>query len=205
MKKKLYPIATLISFVVLLNSCASSKEYQAQRKTDIENAKEAVSGCFVEFNDGTIKNYSTLKLVKGVLKTPHLLADSQAKIDTKDIKAYQNKDHYAISQSVYIPKRRSYVAVESLPGFAVRIAKGRLNVYVRKSYNTHKAVDEFFLQPGDDGQILEYSYTLMNDVIKNSPEALVFFNSKKYKSIKPGKLKVTAEIYNNNQSIAKTK
>lgn len=205
MKKNLYSIATLLSLIFILNSCAGSKEYQAQRKTDVENAKETATGCFVEFNDGSIKNYSTLILVKGILKTPHLLADGKTRIEAKDIKAYQNKDHYAISQTVFNPKRRSLVAVESLPGFAVRIAKGELNVYVRKTYNTQKAVDEFFLQSGTNGEIVEYSYALMNDFIKNSPEAREFFNSKKYKTAKPRKLKVTAEIYNNSLSITKTK
>lgn len=205
MKKNLYLIASLLSIIFLLNSCASSQVYQSQRKADVENAKVTTTGCFVEFNDGSLKNYSTLVLVKGVLKTPHLLADGKTRIDAKDIKAYQNKEHYAISQTVFNPKRRSLVAVESLPGFAVRIAKGDLNVYVRKTYNTQKAVDEFFLQAGTDGEIVEYSYTLMNDFIKNSPEAKEFFNNKKYKAPKPRKLKVTAEIYNNSQSITKTK
>lgn len=205
MKKNLYSITTILAFLVLLNSCAVNKEYLLQRKSDIKNAKDAATSCFVEFNDGTVKNYTTLKIIKGVMTTPHLLANGKIRIEAKDIRAYQNDEHYAISQSVFNPKRHSYVAVESLPGFAVRIAKGRLNVYVRKCYNTQKAVDEFFLQSGNDGQILEYSYTLMNDFIKNSPEALDFFNSKKDKTVKPKKLKVTAEIFNNSLSITKTK
>jgi hypothetical protein len=201
--KKTLIFTSLISGIMLLGSCATNKEYQVQRKHNIENAKEMATACFVELNDGTVKNYTSLRLVTGVLKTPYLLADEKTKIYAKDIKAYQNNQHYAISQEAFAAKSRSYVAVECLPGFAVRIAKGKLNIYVRKYYNSQKAVDEFFLQSGSNGEILAYSPELMNNFIRNSPEALEFFNGKKYKSIRPKKLQATAEIFNSAPSLSK--
>ena len=203
MKLKIY-FPTFLFILILINSCSINKNYVTQRKLEIQNAKDADRSCFVELNDGTINNYSTLVLVIGLLKTPHLIADGKIKIEAKNIRAYQNDEHYAISQSVYNPKRRSYVAVESLPGFAIRIAKGDLNIYVRKSNNNNKAVDEFFLQTGNYGEITAYSPVLMNDVIKTSPEALDLFNSKKYRSVRP-KLKAAAEIFNNSQSVTRLK
>jgi hypothetical protein len=164
MKKSFYLLAVLFAFLTIFNSCTVNKQLSAQRELDIKNSREEGSGCFVEFTDGTIKKYNTLKLMRGVMKTPHLLADGKIKIEAREIKAYQNADHYAISQLLYSPKKPSYVAIETLPGFAVRIARGNVNMYVRKFYNTQNAVDEFFVQ-SPDGQITEYLNTsLIPDV-----------------------------------------
>ena len=132
MRKSLQQLTVLFAILIAVSSCKSSKEAMAQRKADIEQSKEATTACFVQLNDGTIKNYTTLKLVTGMLKTPYLLADGKIKILGKDIKAYQSKEHYAISQENFTSCHRSYVAKETLPGFAIRIAKGKINVYTKK-------------------------------------------------------------------------
>ncbi len=175
MKKTLYLLVVLFSLITFFNSCSVNKELSAQRELDIKNSREEGSGCFVEFTDGTIKKYNTLKLMRGLMKTPHLMADGKIKIEAREIKAYQNADHYAISQLLYSPKKPSYVAIETLPGFAVRIARGNVNMYVRKFYNTQNAVDEFFVQ-SPDGQISEF--------VNNSPtphsDVQSIFREKKY-------------------------
>lgn len=170
------------------NSVTSNERYIQNESPD----------CFVEFADGQIKNFSTLKLIKGITTTPHLLGDGKFKINARDINAYQNNEHYAISQKVYNPKRLSYVAIESLPGFAVQIAKGELNIYVRKSYNSNKAIEEYFIQNCDE-LITAYSYEAMIEVIKDNPEAAEYFNSQKYKAARPV-LKGTAELFNSGNS-----
>lgn len=202
--KPVFYLFVLPSFLFSFISCSTNKHYLVQRKTDLENARIPDERCFVEFNDGTIVHYSSLTLVTGIMQTPHLLADHSKRIEAKDIRSYQNNEHYAISQTVYKPKRRSFVAVETLPGFAVRIAEGDLNVYVRKTTISNKAMDEFFLQNGNNGEIREYSSSLMNELIKNNPEAKDLFKSKRYRAERP-KIKATAEVYNNAQSFTKSR
>ena len=196
MRITLQPTAILFSTLVLLGSCKYTKDSVVQRKADIEKSKEQTSACFVQMNDGTIKNYSTLKLVTGLLKTPYLLADGKIRIMGKDIKAYQNKDHYAISQAIFTSGHKSYVATETLPGFAVRIAKGKINVYAKKYYNGVGAVDEYFVQKGDGGQILAYTTENMNMMVKDDDEALAFFVNKSYTTPK-SKKELTQPPYSN--------
>jgi hypothetical protein len=90
---------------------------------------------------------------------------------------------------------KSNIAVETLPGFAVRIASGRLNVYVKKYKINGSVVDEYYLQEGK-GQVLAYSPELMDALIKNSPEALDFFNNNRKHIRLTKQLQTTAYIYN---------
>lgn len=203
MKKILSMGALLISSLALLNSCASSSVSVAQRKSDIENSKESSVACFVQMNDGTIKNYSTLKLVTSFVSTPYLLADGKMKIKAKEITAYQNQDHYAVSQKTFCCGRKSHVATETLPGFAIRTVKGKINVYCKKYYNGQVAIDEYFIQAGQNGQIMAYTPALMSEMIKDNPEAYSLFTSKKFKGSTPEKLHATAHLYNDGQLMSK--
>ena len=115
----------ILCLLILLNSCVTSKNSIDQFKTEIESPKEGAA-CFVQMADGSVKNYATLKLVTGVFQTPHLLADGSIIITATEVKAYQNNDHYAVAQKEFTPLKNSFVAVNALPGFAVRIAKGKL-------------------------------------------------------------------------------
>ena len=205
MKLTLQPTVILLSTLILLGSCNSTKESIAQRKSDIEKSKEPTTACFIQLNDGTIKNYSSLKLVTGLLKTPYLLADGKIKIMGKDIKAYQNKDHYAISQSCFTSGHKSYVATETLPGFAIRIAKGKINVYAKKYYNGVGAVDEYFVQKGDGGQILAYTTENMNMIVKDDEEALAFFVNKSYTTSKTRKELIQAPYSNASRASTRNK
>jgi hypothetical protein len=157
MKTKLPYIKGIACFLIFLSSCTTSKNSIDQHKPEIENPKEETS-CFVQMNDGTIKNFGTLQLVTGVFKTPHLLGDGNVTITAAEIKAYQSKEHYAVSQKeIPAATRPSHVAVDALPGFAVRIAKGKLNVYTLKYYNGHNTTEKYFLQAGDDAAIVAYT------------------------------------------------
>jgi len=196
------PFKALICLSIILNSCALSKNSLEQPVTVVDQPKEAVA-CFVEMNDGSVKNFSTLKLVTGVFKTPHLLANDSIVITADQIKSYQNKAHYAISQKQFTDKKPSLVAVEALPGFAVRIAKGKLNVYSLKYYNGHNVTEKFYLQSGDNAPIVAYSETLMNEMVKDNSEAYTFFNEKNKVSAIAKKLVITAEIYNSAKDISR--
>ncbi len=198
MKTNLPYFKGVACLLILLYSCTTSKNSIDQIKAEIGNPKEETS-CFVQMNDGTIKNFGTLQLVTGFFKTPHLVADGHVTIIAAEIKAYQNKDHYAVSQKeFYTPTKPSYVAVDALPGFAVRIAKGKLNVYTLKYYNGHNTTEKYFLQPGDDGAIVAYTPQLLNELVKDNTEAYTFFNQKNKIAVLPKKLLLAVDIYNNN-------
>lgn len=203
MKKTLPLAALLISSLALFNSCATSSVSVAQRKSDIENSKESSVACFVQMNDGAIKNYNTLKLVTSAFSTPYLLADGKTRIKASQITAYQNQEHYAISQKTFCCGRKSHVATETLPGFAVRTVKGKINIYCKKYYNGQVVIDEYFIQAGQNGQIMAYSPSLMSDMIKDNPEAYTLFTSKKFKGNLTEKLHATAHMYNDGQLMSK--
>ena len=203
MKTPLSSTALLLCSIIFLQSCATSSISRTQRKADIVNSKETASGCFVQLNDGTIKHYNSLKLVTSPITSPYLLADGKTRIKAKQITAYQNRDHYAISQKTFFGGRLSYVATETLPGFAVRTVKGKINVYCKKYYNGQVALNEYFLQAGDNGKIIPYTPNLLNELVKDNSEAASFFNSKKYKGSSTEKLHATAHLYNNGQLISK--
>ena len=196
MKKHLHQVALILGALVILNSCATSSLSKSERKSVTAISKEPGTSCFVKMNDGSIKNYTTLKLVTGPFKSPYLLADGKVKIKANQITAYQNDKHYAISQATFCCGRKSKVATETLPGFAVRTAKGKLNVYCKKYFNGQVAVDEFFLQAGDDGKVVAYTPELLNELLKDNADAIGFFNNKKFKGTLPEKLLATAKMYN---------
>jgi len=193
------PLALLVLFgiTILLHSCATSSVSQLDRKNGIANSKENTADCFVKMNDGTIKQFTSLKLVTGVFKTPYLLADGKVKFKASQILAYQNKDHYAVSQKTFCCGRMSHIATETLPGFAVRTVKGKLNVYCKKYANGQVTADEYYLQAGNDGKIQVYSPELMTELVKDNTEAYSFFTNKKFKGSSTEKLQATAQLYNN--------
>lgn len=191
--KPLFPaLLACICIPALFSSCAVSNVSEDQRKADIAYSKEAETACFVKLKDGSLKNYQTLELVTGVFTTPHLLADGKTNIYADGIIAYQNQDHYAISQSTFATGRRTVAAVETLPGFAVRIAKGKVNVYCKKFYNGHHAVNEYFVQSGNDGEIFAFSETKMKEIVKDYPEAADLFTGKKFNGANVKKSQATS-------------
>ncbi len=203
MKKNLPLILMLLYIVTLMSACTTVKKTQADRTSTFKNAKENTADCFVQKADGSIEHYTSLQLVTGMFITPHLLANGNIKIYGAAIKAYQNKDHYAIWPGNIERGRRSKVAVETLPGFAVRIAKGNLNVYCKKYFNGTKAVDELFIQSGTEGKIIAYTPELLTELVKNHPEVVDFLNSKKKINPVSKKLQAVAEIYNRPQLMTK--
>ena len=203
MKNIVSAIAMLLITTALLNSCAVSKNSIDQQQTTETNANEASPNCFVQLNDGTIKQFSTLKLVTGVLTTPHLSGDGKVVINAKEIVAYQNDKHYAVSSKILTSRKSANVSVETLPGFAVRVLSGKLNVYCRKYYNGASTSDEYFLQNGSDGYIIAYSKDVLKSLLKDDMNASAFFNSKTKISPTSKKMLTAVEIYNKGQMMTK--
>ena len=127
MKTFVPSVALLCTILISLNSCSVSKNSVLPPKADVDNSNGTTSSCFVVKTDGSRQDYSTVKLVTGVLTTPHLLADNRIVIEAKDVLAYQDNKRFAVSQKLLTTKKTSYVASETLPGFAVRIATGKLS------------------------------------------------------------------------------
>jgi hypothetical protein len=201
MKKIIPALAVLIYSTLLLNSCAVSNNSIALQNKN--NVTEGPVGCFVQFNNGTIKQFTTLKLVTGVLTTPHLLGDGKVVINAKEIIAYQNNRHYAVSSKILSSLKSANVAVETLPGFAVKIISGKLNVYSRKYYNGANSAEEYFLQSGNDGYIVSYSKEALISLLKEDAKASEFFNSKVKSVSGPQKILAAIEMYNNGQLMTK--
>lgn len=194
--RKTIPFFLTITILSLFCSCANTKQVAVERKTALQNSREQIPACFVQMSDGTVKNYSSLKLITSIYKSPHLLADGKIKIYPNEILSYQNNNHFAINAGGFsLGGHKSNIASETLPGFAVRIAAGRLNVYIKKYKVNERVIDEYFLQEGD-GQVLAYTPELMDALIKNSPEALDFFNNNRKHIKLTRQLKLTASIFN---------
>jgi hypothetical protein len=197
MKKSIPALAFLCMAVYILAACSTSQNTVNQPLPDTDKGNLGTSSCYVIRTDGSTQYYSTLKLVTGVFTTPHLVADGKTVIQAKEVMAYQDGKRYAVSQKLLTTSKASYVADETLPGFAVRVARGKLNIYSRKYYNGNTSKTEYFLQAGDEGEIIAYSPEAMKELIKDNNAALDYFNSKTRISPKSRKMMVTADMYNN--------
>lgn len=203
MKNFIPAVAVLISTTILVNSCAVSKNSNDSQNSALKNVNEASATCFVQLNDGSIKQFSTLKLVTGVLATPHLVADGKVVINSKDIIAYQHDKHYAVSAKILTSTKSAAVSVETLPGFAVKVVSGKLNVYCRKFYNGANTSNEYFLQDGSDGYIVAYTKDVLISMLKDDMNATAFFKSKTKVSPISKKMLTAVEIYNKGQMMTK--
>ncbi|RYF91484.1 MAG: hypothetical protein EOO03_01240 [Chitinophagaceae bacterium] len=203
MKRNLLRLPVLLCTVATLGACSSANHLITDRENNLKKGKENNAACFIQKKDGSVQQYNSLRLVTGLFTAPHLLADGNIRIEANEITAYQNADHYAVAPSKLENARKSKVAVESLPGFAVRIAKGNLNVYCKKYYNGAKAVDELYVQEGEDGRILPYSDELFQALLKKNPEAAALFQHKRKPASVLKKMQVVAEVYNKGQLYSK--
>lgn len=198
MKNHITAIAALFCASALFHSCAVSENASIVKKEDAENNNHISKTCFVQLNDGSIKQYHSLKLVTGVFSTPHLVADDNQVINTRDIIAYQDKKHYAVSAKLLTSKKSGAVAVETLPGFAVKILSGKLNLYSRRYYNGANTTEEYFLQEGEEGHIIAYSKEALKIMLGEDKKALYYFNSKTKKSAQSKIIIATVAMYNGN-------
>ncbi len=204
MKKSTTLIAAYCCMVTLtLFSCNTSKNSIANDKQESEIMVEHTSASFVQYLDGSIQNFQSLKLITGILVTPHLLGDGNKVIYAKDILAYQDNKQYAVSQKLFKSKRKSFVAKETLPGFAIKVISGKINVYKRTIFNGERATEQFFLQNGTGGEICAYSPELMNELLKSNPEVLNYFKSKTLKENLFEKLQTTVCLFNNDMAVTK--
>ena len=181
-----------------VNSDVNAEDY-----AEVKKPVDKPGTLFVEMNDGTIRNFTTLKMVTGILKTPHLVGDGQQIINGTDIKAYRDDEHFAVSQKTFESGRRTHLALEVLPGFVQRIATGKLNIYNKQYFNGYRKVDEFYIQSGSDGIILPYSESRLHDIVKDEPQAQKLFNGTNKKQTVLEKLQLCASIVNGSGMVTK--
>jgi hypothetical protein len=203
MKKQFSALTALLLTVCLFSACVSEKNTLTSMKPAAENLPaDNTENCFVEMKDGSIRKFSNLALVTGMFTSPHLLGDGKVKLFASQVKSYLSGDIYAVSQEALVGARKSCVAVETLPGFAIRLVKGRLNLYRKKYFNGQQTIDEFYLQLGDDAPIVAYNAKLMADLIHNNPEAAKYFIGRKAKKGLEKKLIATANLFNDEQQVS---
>jgi len=202
--KSILLLSAVSMTVLLLTSWSTPKSSSPQSLVDNNLLLDNPNAVFVVYKDGKVVQYQSLKFVKGVFTSPHLLADGKVKINPSEILAFQNENHYAVSQSQIADGRKSSVALETLPGFAVRLIKGRLNLYCKKYYNGYVAVNEYFVQLGQDGKIQKYSPELMESIIQDDPEACDYFSKKINNLHKLDLLQSTVSMYNKTVALNET-
>ena len=203
MKKISTIFTSFVAGTILISSCSTNKIMTIDKDQVKHELTNTSSTSFVKKKDGTIVFYNSLELKKGVFTSPHLLANGKIKIMPSEIVSYQNQDHYAVSQNTFSNGRKSFVAVKTLPGFGVRVVKGKLNIYCKQYFNGRAAIDEFYIQAGNEGKIYLYSPELMKELIRDNNVALNYFNQLEDLNDYSKKLQTTAEIYNNGMLMSK--
>lgn len=161
------------------------------------------TGCFVQFTDGTIKKFTTLKLVTKVFKTPHLVADDSVIIYANELKAYQNEKNYAVSQVEFGNGKKTYVAKDVLPGFAVRVAKGYLTVFSIKYYNGQNITEKLFVQQGELAAISPCTPEQIEVLVKDNNDALAILSANNKSLTGTKKLLAAVEVFNSSKLLSK--
>lgn len=184
------------AFLFLFISIFSGQFLQAQDKLMSSDK------LFVQMNDGTVKYFHSLKMVTGIMMTPHLVGDGKEVIHADDIKAYRDNDHFAVSQKTFRSGRKTYLALEVLPGFVQVIATGRISIYLKQSFNGYRRINEFFVQDGINAPIVPYTSAFMLELAKDDPQALKALNNRSVPLLE--KLQLTAGILNSNTSLVST-
>lgn len=200
---------TSVPFVTALLCIFSSLTFTVNGRNLVEkNLKTELpsgeyTGCFVQFTDGTIQEYKTLKLVTGIFKTPHLVANDSIVIYASQVSAYQNEECFAVSQKEFGENKKTLVAKDALPGFAVRVVTGRLNVFSIKFYNGHNTTEKLFIQNGAKGDITACTHELLEELIKENADAVSILHVKSKPLNDPKKFLAAVEAFNNSKLISK--
>lgn len=194
---------------LLIQSCASNKDaFSVPKEEQVKQAREARESelpCFVQWNDGSFSFFNSLVLSTGVFKEPRLLADDELEISGKQIIAYQNEDHYAISQDHFKMGRKSILAVETLPGFAIRVAKGKLNLYSAKFNKGQHSYDQYYVQDGDKGPILSCTNEFMSELLQKDPTAFDYVYQQMSGTARNKKLQQMAGLHKTSQGLTRNK
>ncbi len=191
--KKLLPLV----FVMICPVFTMGIFAQANTETHLDTKETAK--CFVEYNDGSIKEFQKLQLVTAMFKSPRLIADDNIIINPEEIKAYNDsKGRYAISSKLFEDAKETYVATAALNGFAYRMVKGKINVFALKYYNGRVTALKYYLQQGNKKAFVPYSAETLAAMIKDDAGAAQFCNNNEPDKNAGKFLTSVVEIYNSN-------
>jgi hypothetical protein len=196
------PFLTAMLFFSLFVNISSTANPHLQLNASEEPNGEH-TGCFVQFADGTVKQFTTLKLVTKMFKTPHLLANDSVIIYGPELKAYQNEEGYAVSQSVFGKFKKTYVAKSVLPGFAVRVVKGYLNIFSIKYYNGQNVTEKLFIQQPDAAAITPYTPEMLETLLKENSDALALLSTENKTLTGTKKILAAVELFNSSKLLTK--
>jgi hypothetical protein len=157
MKKITTSLLLAASSMFFLSACSVNQSLLQTEAMQSRAADNLEGGSFVRFKNGHMLYCQTLELKKGIFVSPHLLGDGWYKIKAAEVDHYQIDGEMAVSESRLHDDRTSRVAKNTLPGFAIRSVSGSLNVYQRKLFNGRSTYDRYYIQWGNDGQIVKYS------------------------------------------------
>jgi hypothetical protein len=198
---------TIVPFLaILLTSIFSFSTTAIAKIPQVAAIHEPIdggSGCFVQYADGTLKRFSTLKLVTKMFKAPHLLADDSVVIIASELKAYQNEQGYAVAQSELGLNKKSFVAKNVLPGFAERVANGSINIYSVKFYNGQNTTQKLFMQDGNGTPIVPCTKQMLENALKDNIEALAVLSSLEKNMSDTKKILAAVEVFNQSKLISK--
>lgn len=192
--------ATLF-FSLLLN--ISSRANSGLKINNDDVPKGEYAGCFVQYADGTLKQFTKLKLVTKMFKTPHLLADDSVIIYGTELKAYQNEDGYAVSQSEFGNFKKTYVAKSVLPGFAVRVVKGYINIFSVKYYNGQNVTEKLFIQQANATAITPYTPETLEVLLKDNNDALAMLAAENKALTGTKKILAAVQLFNSSKLLSK--
>ncbi len=171
----------IFCFSILLSSCVSMSELEKFNKSR-SNLLEEGKKEFIELADGTILEGNSVYIIsKG----------------SKDIVTIDgNTTNYESKNIVAIQRSNSYLRRNNLNGFFLdRIIKGKINIY-RQEFSGHtssvynsksNSVSQinynpsyfYYLQKGDRAPVISYTDKLFEEMISDSPDALLKFNEYK--------------------------
>lgn len=186
-----------LSLTLIFSSCSVTNKLGPVQPDQTLGPVGSPSACFIQKVDGSMVNYQSLKLVNTLFNNAYLLADGKMKIYPKDIMAYQTSEYFAISQKNLISGHKSFVSIDCLPGYARQIAKGQMSVYSKKYFNGSVAVDEYYIQWGENEPIRAYKPAQLKELIKSNPEASRYFSANRKLKSTGDLLLATASMVNN--------
>lgn len=180
--KQTYSVRSLIivSVICLLCSCKSMRQMQE----DIYNSRDKDHKSFVLKNDGEIVETNETRLRTPLFGKAAIELDNDVRIPLKEVRAYQNSSAFMMTTPY---------------GFAPRIKKGLINVYLAQTqYSTYDAPTGpngtgggwhnhvryiYYLQKGDEGGLREMTPSLVQDYVRDYAPSMeyidIYLNTKK--------------------------
>src|SRR6478752_6920506 len=100
MKKSNTNVCKTLLVLLVFSSCFGASKLQESRNENIVASRDQLAENFVQYNNGQIKKFNSLKVdasvkVFSMKKMPALVGDNNEKIEIDSIVCYQTKDYYA--------------------------------------------------------------------------------------------------------------